>query len=146
MNQELLDERLIRIDGAKLKKLRVGLSLSQRALADRIGAEKGAVSRWERTSCGMRLELFRRLAELAGVTVTQLRAQIGGTAGTPTPSQKAVRLSAKLQRRLDERAASQRVTPGELLERIVAAALAQQAAGRARGENGRRQVQSPGRN
>lgn len=56
----------------RIKRARMGAGLTQAQLAQAAGVSSITVSRWERGSSEPRLHQFRRLADAAGVAISDL--------------------------------------------------------------------------
>lgn len=74
--------RGVPVNGHRFAELRRSLMLTQDELGPKLGMSGGSVARIERTTqTGINLRSFRRMAELAGVTIETLKKRIGVRSG-----------------------------------------------------------------
>jgi transcriptional regulator with XRE-family HTH domain len=73
--------------GANLRALRLSYTVKQTDLATRLGVQRAAVTRWERGTRGLTVDMLLRIADTFGVPASRLlpqRHQESGTASVPT--------------------------------------------------------------
>jgi len=72
--------------GANLRALRLSYTVKQTDLATRLGVQRAAVTRWERGTRGLTVDMLLRIADTSGVPASRLlpeRHQESGTASAP---------------------------------------------------------------
>jgi|RhiMetdeSRZDD1v2_1073273.scaffolds.fasta_scaffold2301857_1 transcriptional regulator with XRE-family HTH domain len=72
--------------GANLRALRLSYTVKQIDLATRLGVQRAAVTRWERGTRGLTVDMLLRIADTFGVPASRLlpqRHQESGTASMP---------------------------------------------------------------